>query len=176
MKSSLLGILALLIGVVALGFAALPRIAIESPRHLTSTAELPRPIGSAPTLPNEPEAHGSLTLEMGKFSVTIGDQKPETSAAEQQRQQALAYQNAAIDRQLARREATIRQFTFAAICCSLLGLVLGPIAWVREKQPFLSGTAMSICCLALFWEYIVIGVATAVGIVLVIMLLSALAS
>jgi hypothetical protein len=88
----------------------------------------------------------------------------------------LAYRNAAIDHQLAHREAMIGRFTFTAICCSLVGLILSPIAWVREKQPFLSGSAMSICCLALFWQYIVLGVVTAVTIVLVILLLSAISS
>jgi hypothetical protein len=69
-------------------------------------------------------------------------------------------------------DQTRKWFQVAATSLALVGLVLGPIAWVREKQPPLSGSAMAICTVAIFWHYVVLGIAIGVAVVVVLMLLS----
>ena len=55
----------------------------------------------------------------------------------------------------------------ATIGAAILGLVLGPVSWVREKQPILSCSAMGLSAAALLWHYILIGVAVAVAVILI---------
>jgi hypothetical protein len=62
--------------------------------------------------------------------------------------------------------------TIATIATAILGLIVAPISWVREKQPILSCSALGLCAAALLWHYILIGVAAAVGIVVVGFLLA----
>jgi hypothetical protein len=60
--------------VSALGLAVLPALAIERPVRLSSTADLPRPIDSRPSLPEQTDVKGSFTLKFDKFSVTLGNE------------------------------------------------------------------------------------------------------
>ncbi len=164
MKKHAFGIAALVVGISALGLAVIPGIALDRPLPFGNEEREERP-------PPEPKAEGGVTLKYKKFSVTFGGRKNDDDANQENEveQNSLA----AVDQQrLIDRDQWLKWFTISAVSCSLIGLTLGPISWAREKQPALSGTAMGICCLALVWQYIVIGIAIGVAIAVLLIVLS----
>ena len=169
MKEHTFGITALLVGIIALGLAVIPGIALDQPVPFAN--EQP----DEPLSPN-PEPSG-VTLKFKKWSVTIGGDKKETDHdipnedGLKQEDSAVADQQRSID-----RDDLLKWCTISAVSCSLIGLILGPISWVREKQPVLAGSAIGICCLALVWQYIVIGIAVGVAIAVLLFVLSQLAA
>ena len=171
MRQHILGIIALLAGTAALGLAVIPGIALDQPLPFAREQRPPQP----PPPPPEKE-QGGVTLKYKKVSVTFGGGK-EKKDAEQKPDADPVAQNVAPPAQTAApedRARLVKGFTIAAICCSLLGLIFGPIAWAREKQPALSGSAMAICCAAILWQYIVIGIVVGLVIAIVLLVLSAL--
>ncbi len=165
MKKHSLGVAALLASIVALGFAVIPGIALDRPFPF---ADEERDRAAAPERAQE----GGVTFKFKKFSVTFGGGKKDDAkdvAQEDKPQQGAA----AAGRQRAMdRDHLLKWFTITAVSCSLAGLTLGPVAWAKEKQPALSGTAIGICCLALVWQYIVIGIAIGVTIAVLLFLIS----
>jgi hypothetical protein len=155
------GIAALVVGIMALGLAVIPGIALDRPLPFVHE-ELPPP---------EPEQEGGVTLKYKKFSVTFGVRTKDEDANQdhevEQNGPAAVDQKRRID-----RDQWLKWFTISAVSCSLIGLILGPISWAREKQPALSGTAIGICCLALVWQYIVIGIAVGVAVAVLLIVLS----
>jgi hypothetical protein len=166
MKKHAFGIAALAVGLIALGFAVIPGIALDRPFPF-SDEERDRP--AAP----EHAQEGGVTFKFKKFSVTFGGGKKDDAkeaAQEDKPQQGAAAAQArqrAID-----RDHLLKWFTITAVSCSLVGLVLGPVAWAKEKQPAISGPAIGICCVALVWQYIVIGIAIGVTIAVLLILIS----
>ncbi|NQT93813.1 MAG: hypothetical protein HQ559_13725 [Lentisphaerae bacterium] len=55
----------------------------------------------------------------------------------------------------------------ATLATAIVAIVLGPISWVREKQPVLSITAMALGAVALAWQYVLIGITAGIAIVIV---------
>lgn len=166
MKKHAFGIAALVAGIVALGFAVIPGIALDRPLPFADE-ERDRPA------PPEPEREGGITFKFKKFSVTFGGGKKDDAkdvAQEDNPQQGAAA--AAEQQRPMDRDHLLKWFTITAVSCSLAGLILGPVAWAKEKQPALSGTAIGICCLALVWQYVVIGIATGVAIAVLLILIS----
>lgn len=45
------------------------------------------------------------------------------------------------------------------------------MSWVREARRGLSGPAMGICCLALVWQYVIVGILIGVAVAAVVILL-----
>ena len=164
MKGHIVGILALLVGITALGLALIPGIALDRP--LALPAEYHEP----PAAPKaEPEK--GVTLRFKKWSVTLGggkkDADPNAAAPNAPKR---------IDEQLrGERDRLLKWFTISAVSCSLIGLVLGPISWVREKQPAISGSAIAISCFAILWQYIIIGIVVGVAVAVFLIVLSHLA-
>ncbi|MFT7642259.1 MAG: hypothetical protein ACI9G1_004016 [Pirellulaceae bacterium] len=156
MKKHALGITALVIGILALGLAVVPGMALDRPLPFAEE-------------PAEPEA--GLTLEFNKFSFTIGGNKKDEEADKE-----AAAARAAEEQKRITRNQWLKWFTISAAVCSLIGLTIGPISWVREKQPALSGTAMGICCAALLWQYIVMGIVVGIAIIVLLALASVLAN
>ncbi len=152
MKKNRLGITALLIGIVALGLAVIPGLAMERPEERPETPPL-----------IESESDGGVTLTFKEFSVTWGGKSEEGEEVAEQ----AVNQEEPID-----RNRLLKWFTLSAVCFSLVGLVLGPISWARERQPAISGSAIGVCCLALVWQYVVIGIAVGVGIAVLLIVLS----
>ncbi|MGE0607970.1 MAG: hypothetical protein AB7O62_12820 [Pirellulales bacterium] len=169
MKKHAYGIAALVLGIIALGLAVIPGIALDRP--LPFASENPTPP------PPVPEQAGGVTFQYKSFSVRLGGGKRDEDKAiqeEHQRRQDLAA--AAHQQRIMDRDRFLKWFTISAVSCSLVGLLLGPISWARERQPAVSGAAMGICCLAIIWQYVVIGIVIGVAIAFMLMVISLFAS
>lgn len=166
MKKHPFGTAALVIGVLALGLAVIPGIALDQPLPSASEDAEEQPLP-------DPGPEGGITLKIKKFSVTFGGDRNDDgndAAREDEPKQEIAA--AAGQQRPNDRDELLRWFTVSAVSCSLIGLILGPIAWAREEQKAISGSAIGICCVALVWEYIVIGVAVGAAIAVLIIVLS----
>lgn len=160
MKKNTYGISALVIGIIALGLAVIPGIALDRPSVIPFTENENPP-------PPPPDDEGGLTLKYKKLSVTIGGGKKDKDKHKEDD----GYIAAEIDQQ-DKTDRLLKWFMLSAVSCSLIGLILGPISWVREKQPVLAGSAIGCCCLALVWQYVVIGIIVGVAIAVLLMILS----
>ncbi|MEX0865886.1 MAG: hypothetical protein WD030_00920 [Pirellulales bacterium] len=167
MKDHAFGIAALLVGAVALGLAVMPGIALDRPLPFESEGpeEAKREI---------PELEGGVTFKTDKFSLTFGSAKEESPQEIEARELAQAAREAAERKRRDERDAALNQFSLAAAGCSLLGLVFGAFSWGRETQPAIAAVAMGMACLALLWQYVVIGVVVGVAIVVLLLLISSL--
>jgi hypothetical protein len=94
-----------------------------------------------------------LTIEVGKLSFKLGGK--------------------AEPKEPAPLPSKYSPFWVAALVAGILGLILAPLAWVREKQPILSGAAASLCAVGLLWHYVVIGVCLAIAIVVLAAIVAA---
>jgi hypothetical protein len=175
MKQHGIGIFALVCGVVALGLAVIPGIALDRPVSVADDTLEPAP-RTAPQ--NERESEGAVRLEFKKFSVTLGGGKNDKGDGrdEDARQVAEPESEVAAAPKPNSRNRLLKMFTISAVCCSLIGLILGPISWAREKQPALSGSAMGICCLAIVWQYVVMGILIGVAIAVLLIVISTFAT
>jgi len=149
-RSTWLSVVTLLFGAVALGLAAIPPIALGRPLGLLPEKE-------AKVVPPELRHEGGIRLAVGKFSVTFGGKE----VAEPAPPPPPPLQN------------PLKWFLVTMIGCALVGLVLGPIAWSRERHFVISGTGMALATAAVIWQYIIIGVVVAVAIVVILALVSA---
>jgi hypothetical protein len=68
-------------------------------------------------------------------------------------------------------QARLKPFRAASLAVAIFGLCLGPIGWMRERPPVLPVCGMSLCAVALFWYWIVLGIMLAAGLFIVWMLL-----
>ena len=171
MKKHPFGIAALVTGVIALGLAVIPGIALDRPSQFIKEER------KEPPPPPEPEPEGGVTLKYKDFSVTFGDGEKDEDKEADQPTKAEEDESVAVGQQRSMdRDLVLRWFTISAVSCSLIGLILGPISWAREKQPALSGCAIGICCIALVWQYIVIGIAVGVSIAVLLIVISCFGS
>jgi hypothetical protein len=161
MKRHAIGILALLVGITALGLAVIPRIVLDRPLALPAEHHERR-------APPKAEPKEGFTFRFKKWSVTFGGGKKDGDA-----NAAAPNAPAARDEELrTERDRLLKWFTISAVSCSLLGLILGPISWVREKQPAISGSAIAISCFAIVWQYIIIGIVVGVAVAVILIVLS----
>jgi hypothetical protein len=161
-KQHAIGITALIVSVIALGLAAIPMIVWDQSPLTPQEREVEPP---------RAEPKSKFTIRIKKFSISFGGQPAEPDkddAVRDDAADALQVRPAVVDH-------TAKWCKVSSISFALIGLVLGPIAWVREKQPPLSGTAMTICTIAIFWQYVVLGIAIGVAVVVVLLLISSLA-
>lgn len=170
MKQHAFGLAALLAGIMALGLAVIPGIVLDRPLPFANQ-ERQRP------LPPEPAPEGGVTLKIKKLSITFGGGKKDDAEVLAKDDEPKAAVPAPADRQRSMdRDHLLKWSTIAAVACSLIGLTLGPISWAKEKQPAVSGAAMGICCLALVWQYIIIGIVAGAAIAVFLIVLSHLVS
>jgi len=169
-RSTWLGMMALFIGVVALALAALPMLIFERPTPSFRVAH--------DAVAEERESKFSFAWK--NFKVSFGGSKQEddeAARAERESQQLAATAAQAADAQaLVQHETRLRWLMLASAGLALFGLMIGPIAWVRERHPALAGFAMAISGVALFWQYIVIGVVVGIIVVIVLAYLGSLAT
>ncbi len=59
----------------------------------------------------------------------------------------------------------LKPYRITSMTVAVFGLCFGPIGWLRERPPLLPVTGMAMCVVALFWQWIVVGVLLAVVIV-----------
>src|SRR5438309_646092 len=145
MRKYLLATLTLLLGVGALGLVLVPSVVFGEPSAAQRTL--------APAKDNRPTG---ITLATSRFSIHIGkDAASATSPV------------------AAEPEPTRgKPFTIAGTVCSLSGFVLGPFAWLRRRQRSLAGCSLMLCCAALVWQYVLIGVAAGVGLAVLLLILA----
>ncbi len=187
-SSAVLGFGALIAGVVALGLTILPGFVLDqSPPPLPDP---PRRIAEAefdPQMEVAAEEDEGLLVKFKNFTISLrkGDEKqPEDEVeadGEDQAENEVQDAEPAIAPPVAKPANEVadpwpQRFAIASASFALLGLLLGPIAWARERHPALAGWAMAICCVALVWHYIVAGIVVGVIIVVVLMMLASLGS
>ena len=161
MSKHLLGFSALLAGVTALGLAVIPGIVHDQPLPWVGKTDTPAAAEKPkPAL----QADARVTLKIKEVEVKLplkgkGEKRPPAQLPEEP-DRAAAPVN------------PVKWFTISAVAVALLGLVFGPLAWIHEKQPALSGSAMALCCAALVWQYVLLGIMIGTGIAVVLILFS----
>ncbi|MDH4319379.1 MAG: hypothetical protein OEV64_13385 [Desulfobulbaceae bacterium] len=58
----------------------------------------------------------------------------------------------------------------ATLILSVAALILGPLAWIKEKEPIVSVIALTFGGVALFLHYVVIGISIGVAVVIIVAL------
>ncbi len=145
-RAAWLSYVALGVGIAALGLAVVPGIAMGQPLPLLDQ------IADR----EEERSPRGMTVSFGKLSFTVGGDEQV---------------NDGVETDAARARRVRRGFDLSAAGVALCGLVLGPVSWVREKRRAVSGSAMGICCLALVWQYLIIGLAIGVAAAVLLMVL-----
>jgi hypothetical protein len=160
MSKHLLGFIALLAGVTALGLAVIPGIVHDQPLPWVGKKDPP----AASDKKTAPQADARVTLKIKEVEVKLPfkgkSEKRPPAAQTEETDRAAAPGN------------PVKWFTISAIAVALLGLVFGPLAWIHEKQPALSGSAMALCCAALVWQYVLMGIMIGTGVAVILILFS----
>ena len=158
----ILSVIALLTGVLAIGLAVIPGIAMERP--------LPNPFADVkkeqPPVEPVPEREGGVTLKYKKVSINFGGKVPVKVAKKEP-----APAPPAITKD------PIRWFTISATVCALVGLILSSIGQLREKHTVLTVSSMGCCAAAITWQYFAVGIAigaAAAAFLLVLVILGAM--
>lgn len=139
-----LSYVALGVGVLALGLAVIPGIAMDQPLPILDDSEERKESQAA-----------RWTFSFNDVSFSIGGEKTDDEEETE-----------------AERARRIRRgFDLSAAGLAICGMVLGPVSWAREKRRALSGSAMGICVLALVWQYVVIGIALGVAVAVLLIVL-----
>lgn len=171
MKRYRLGITALVVAALALALAVLPGMTIDGPASAGKAEYLPKQPVAAEL--DEPAAEPKYSLRVGRWKFGIGrpTQPPDATAPE------VEPPPPPIKAPPADRGSEIlRWTTIGSIALGILGLVLGPIAWAKDRRHELPGCAIAMSLLAMFWPYIAAGVLLGVTIVVVVILLLIVAS
>lgn len=144
-----LGIAAVLLGVVALGLAIIPRAVFE----------VPPPWSTGPAPEPREVTEGGKSIEWKGTKVTIGGTTklvyppppPPVSAAS-------------------------KSVFICTAVAALAGIAVGLIAARRERSYLLAGPALAMCCMALLWDCVLIGVSYAIGFIVIVLFILALVS
>jgi hypothetical protein len=142
MSKSALGLATLLLGVFTLGGAIIPSILFD----------VPPPWKPNELKPTGPRVEGQKSVEWKGVKVSWGGKvvKEETKTDEV-------------------RMSAAKWIAVVVAIVSLVGLALGPLAWWVERRYALAAPGMCLCCAALTWQYLILGIAVgaAAGIFLV---------
>lgn len=166
-KPMFLSVAGLVLGIVALGFAVIPSIAMEKPLANPFAKQEP-----PPKPPSEPaKGHDSgVTIKYKSVSVTFGGKK---SAQDQKKKAAEA--EPPPKPELKVTTDPVRWFTMSAIGFALVGLVIAPIAHVKEKHHVLTCSSMVCSVAAITWQYVAVGIAVGIAAAVFVITLKKLA-
>jgi hypothetical protein len=142
-----LSALTIVLGVAALLLSLLPPVIYDEPFRWPWEPEEKKAA---------PEDQGGVTIKTKRLRFTFGANKPT--------------QPAAIEPPI----SPLKPFRIAMIIVCAIGLGLAPLAWIRERHRPLAGAGAALCCAALFWQYLLIGIVVGVAIAVILLLLSAL--
>jgi hypothetical protein len=178
-KAIVLSVVALLIGVIALALAIIPALALGRPLPNPFAEEAaPEPPATEPTTPDSPddEREGGITLKYKSVSVTFGGKKKEDKDDEEDEAGQAAEP---VPREQPKPETKaqadpVRWFTLTAVVAALVGLVLAPIAQVKEKHPAMTIGAVMLCVGAITWQYFAVGIAIGAGVAACLIVLAIL--
>ncbi len=98
---------------------------------------------------------GQLTLLLGGIALGLASIPPQLL-------QCGADSDTEFSTATAELQQRLKPYRVAAMTLAIVGLCLGPIGWRREDPPLLPICGMTICGVALFWQWIVTGVTLAV--------------
>jgi hypothetical protein len=148
----ILGIASLLFGMIALGMAIIPRSVFNVPPPWpVQQSEPPRP---------QTVVDGGTSFEVKGVKVTIGDKSRVV--------QPPAPQSPPVP-------VIAKTLAIATAVIALLGGVLSSLACWRERSYLLAVPGAGMCCAAILWHYILIGLVFGISILIIVALLSALA-
>ncbi|QDU91605.1 hypothetical protein Pla175_50350 [Pirellulimonas nuda] len=139
------GIAAVILGVVALALAIIPRAIFEVPP--------PWPTQSAPK--PQQVVEGGETFQWKGATVTIGGTTKEVPPPPP-----------------TPAPASSKALFIITTLVALAGIAVGVIASWRERSYLLAGPALALCSVALLWHYILIGVTVAIAVLIIVALLS----
>jgi hypothetical protein len=162
-----LTIAGLFIAATALGLALIPAMAMERPLpnpFAAPEAELPK---EKPPEPAPAERDGGVTVKFKKLSVNFGGKVA-------QRDENKEEMPAAPELKLTRDPA--RWFTIGAMCCAIVGMVVGTFAQLREKHTVATCATVSLAVAALSWQYIAIGLAAGAALAVFLIVIGMLGS
>lgn len=172
MKRYRLGITALVVAALGLALAVLPGMIIDGPQTASKVEYLPKPPAAVET--DEPAAEPKYSLRVGRWKFGIGSrpQQPQDATVPEVEPPPPPIEAPLVDR----GSEVLRWTTVSSMALGIMGLVLGPIAWAKERRRELPGCAIAMSLLAMFWPYIAAGVLLGVTIVVVVILLLIVAS
>src|SRR6266850_8435916 len=134
-----LSVMTILMGVGSLMLALLPPIIYNEPFRWPWDKDEKKPPA---------QIQGKVILETKRFYFTFGNKnKPST-------------QPAVVEEPV----SPIKPYRLAMIVVCCVGLGLAPAAWIRERHRPLAGTGAALCCAALFWQFLLIGIVVGVAI------------
>jgi hypothetical protein len=138
-----LAIIALFCGAMSMALAVIPSIIYDEPQPLFRYWKDD----------DEPKTKldGEVEIATKRFSFKIG-RKPE---------QPVPIQPVAV--------SPVRYYSAAAIGVALVGLSLCALSWRRERIHSVVGIAALLCCAAIIWQYLVVGIV--IGVVIAVMLI-----
>ena len=150
-----LSVIALLLGLAALGLAVIPGMAFGRP--------LPNPFAEekkpAPVVEPPAEREGGVTFRFRTWSVNFFGKGAEKKPA-----------LPPVDPPPELTKDPVHWFTISAVGCALLGIGLASFGHVRERHTPLTVCAMGCCAAAVTWQYfafgIILGVAAAIALII----------
>ena len=146
-----LGATTLGIGVVALGLAIIPTILFDVPPPWNA----PRPKAA------ESKVEGETSVAWRGVKVSWGGKAVKVEPAD------------------GIHLSPAKGFALATAIVAILGMAVGPLASWRERQYALAVPGMSFCCIALTWQYVILGIvagATAAAFLVVLTMLGGVGS
>ena len=146
-----LGFYGLVVGVLGLGLAVIPSIAMQRP--LPNPFETPEQ--AQRRMQGPPSKKGGITLNFKGLSMNFGGKEVEKPTTP----------NPSLTND------PIRWFMIAAILCGLAGLLLCSVAHVKEKQTAITLTGIGCSIAAITWQFLVIGIILGVAVVVVLLIL-----
>lgn len=148
-----LGLVSLVLGVLAVALMVIPPAVIGEPLGFLKRENEPV---EAPKV-----SETQTSVSVGKFSFSWRKQhKPEPAVAPDPAQA----EPPVID--------WVRISTVGGLSTALLGLLVSPIAFTRRRDRSLALSGAVLCCAALTWQYIMIGLAIGAAIAILLLLLS----
>jgi hypothetical protein len=93
----------------------------------------------------KPKAAEGVTFKTKRFQITLGGDK-ELPAAEP--------------------PSPTRPYLIALIIVAVVGIGFAPFAWTCERHRPIAASGAAMCCIALTWQYIIVGVVVGVALAL----------
>lgn len=156
MPHPLLARLTLLIGVVALALVIIPAIVYDEPAPWEKKEREAR---------RQRRADGELKIKVKGIEFTWG-RRSTTQAGEA---------SPAVEAPTPPPPADpIKPYKLSAVILALTGLIVAPMSWRSRNGRPLAVTGVVLCCAAIFWHYIAVGVAAGVAVGILLLILGSL--
>jgi len=149
----------------------LPGMILDGPSSASKAEYLPKKPVAVKS--DEPATEPKYSLRVGRWKFGIGKQtQPQETTDPEVEPPPPPTEVPSADRS----SEILRWTTVGSLALGIVGLVLGPIAWAKERRRELPGSAIAMSLLAMFWPYVAAGVLLGVTIVVVVILLLIVAS